>query len=71
MVNEMIHTPFGLLETRDNPCVCLENPFAQTCDVVDGFIVKLQTKPTKVLSKPVPAIVRSHAQGWLEVPLLV
>ena len=47
MVNELIHTELGLLETRDDPCVRLENPFAQTCDVVDGFIVELQTKRPK------------------------
>lgn len=44
---EWILTSFGFLETRDDPRVCFKNPFAQTSDVVDGFIVELQTKRPK------------------------
>ena len=68
MANEVIHTPVGFLETRDDPCVRLENPFAQTCDVVDGFIVELQTKRPKY-SANCETRKRIHAQGSLAVPL--
>jgi hypothetical protein len=43
----LIHTPIGLLEARDDTRVRLKDPFAQTCDVIDGFIVELRTKRPK------------------------
>jgi hypothetical protein len=47
----LIRTLIGLF-ARDDTCVRLKDPFAalkfaQTCDVIDGFIVELRTKRPK------------------------